>query len=159
MLHPALDIVFLKLQPLLSLNGLAFDPLHARSQFRSASAWPFTVAFQGLSSSPTRGQRCIRCADPKTLGDKGSFPGGVLTHPGVVPSASCIQRTDLQLSQVQVISLWYPPFTPQGLGMSTGHKREALHGSILHYSPWCQMGSKLAGVYLSPNPFVSCSSF
>ena len=88
------------------LSAAAFldplDPLNARSQLKSLFVWPFTVAFQ----APTLGQRCIRCAGSKTLGDKGSFPGGFLTHPAVVPSASCIQLTDLQLSQGQMVSLF-----------------------------------------------------
>ena len=128
------------------------DPLHARSQLRSLFACPFTFTFQGLSLAPIRRQRQICVAQiKKKLSDKDSFPGGVLTHPGVLPIASCIQLTDLQLSQVQVISLWYPPFTPQGLGMSTGHKKHEFHGTILHNCPWCQMcqmGSKLARVCL-----------
>ena len=70
----------------------SLDPLRARSQCRSLFTWPFTVAFQGLSSSQTRGQRCVRCTDCRTHGEKGSFPRGVLGHAAMLPNASCIHR-------------------------------------------------------------------
>ena len=107
-------------------------------------------------------QICICCADSKTLGDKGSFPEGFLTHPAVFPSASCIQLTDLQLSQGQMISLFSllnPPFTPKCLDRSARSTRHGPHRSIWLYVPSCQRESKIAGVCLSPNPSVSCSSF
>ena len=100
-------------------------------------------------------QICICCADSKTLGDKGSFPEGFLTHPAVFPSASCIQLTDLQLSQGQMISLFSllnPPFTPKGFGMPTGPTRHGVHRSIWQLVPSCQRESKLAGACLSPSP-------
>ena len=100
-------------------------------------------------------QICICCADSKTLGDKGSFPEGFLTHPAVFPSASCIQLTDLQLSQEQMISLFSllnPPFTPKGFGMPTGPTRHGVHRSIWQLVPSCQRESKLAGACLSPSP-------
>ena len=131
------------------------DPLNARSQLRSLFAWPFTVGFQGLLSAPTPLQRCIRCADAKTVGDKSTFIRGFLTHPAVLPSASCIQLTDLQLSQEQMISLFSllnPPFTPKGLGISTGPNRHGVHRSIWQHVPSCQRESKLAGACLSPSP-------
>ena len=143
--------------------GAFLDPLNARSQLRPLFAWPFTVSFEGLSSAsaPTPLQRCIRCADSKTLGDKSSFPGGFLTHPAALPSASCIHLTDLQLSQGQtnaLFSLLNPPFTPKGLGMSTGPRGHGLHRSIWQYVPSCRRESKLAGACVSPNPSVSRSS-
>ena len=101
----------------------SLDPLRARSQCRSHFTWPSTVAFQGLSPSQTRGQRCVCCADCKTLGDKGSFPRGVLTYPAVLPSASCIQLADLQLSQlaqVQMFLLLTPPLAPACPQVQTG---------------------------------------
>ena len=144
------------------LSAEAFlDPLNARSQLRSLFAWPFTVAFQGLSA-PTPLQRCIRCADSKVLGDKGSFLRGFLAHPAVLPSAPCIQLTDLQLSQGHMISLFSllnPPFTSKCLDRSARSTRHGLHRSIWLYVPSCQRESKIAGVCLSPNPSVSCSSF
>ena len=131
------------------------DPLNARSQLRSLFAWsqlPFKV-YHRLRH---------RGGDAKTLGDKDSFLGGFLTHPAVLPSASCIQLTDLQLSQGQMVSLFSllnPPFTPKGPGMSTGPTRHGLHGSIWQYVPSWQRESKIAGVCVSPSPApVSCSS-
>ena len=51
-------------------------------------------------------------ADFRTGRDTGKTEGGVLGHPAALPSTSCIQLIDLQLSQMQMLYALSPPFTP-----------------------------------------------
>ena len=130
------------------ISAAAFpNPLQGRSKSGSLFTWPFMVAFQDVSPARTSGQRWVHPADSRTLRDEDADRGGVLGHPSVLPNAPHIQLTDVQLSQVQMISLLNLPFPPKSVGMMTG-----FHDSILKFSPSCKRESKLAGVCLSPSP-------
>ena len=141
---PVMSMVLLPYAGEKSLSAAAFpDPLQARSKSGTLFAWPFMVGFQGVSSAPTSGQRCVVRADSRTFRDKDTERGGAVRHPSVLPSTACIQLIDIQLSHVQMISLLSPPFPPKGLRMSTSPTRHEFHRSILECFPSCQRGASL----------------
>ena len=94
------------------------DAFQARFRYaslfaRSLYVWPFIIsAFQDVSSAASVYQRCVSCANSRKIrnkDNKDTEPGRVLGYPAVLPSTSCIQLIDIQLSQVEMMLFLHPP--------------------------------------------------
>ena len=75
------------------------------------------VAYAGVAAAPS-GQRRVSLADSRTLRGNGRERRGVLWHPAMPPSTSCIQLIDRQLSQVQLFLFVNLPFGQKGHAVS-----------------------------------------